>query len=167
MPNHFSKNKTQALPIMKTNWKDQRNNTNENRDNFIEQMLEAAEYKRKIDHENQELTIWFMEDDGKGCKVSMYYTFGSCTITIENFRFDTKGTSTSHKFSSNGFSALVHKHFLTQEDLEQQRMFEQEKQVREDELKTKHKIGNCGGTFKCKICYSDASRHQTLCGYGT
>lgn len=166
MPNHYLMTITPTLPDMKRNWKGP-NNTNENRDNFFEQMLEAAEYKREFDFETEQLTIWFMEDDGKGRKVSMYYTFGSCTITIENFRFATKGTSTSHKFSQDGFSALVRKHFLTQEDLEQQRMFEQEKQVREDELKTKHKLGSCGGTFKCKTCYSAASSHQITHGYGT
>lgn len=166
MPSHYSMNKIPTLPRMKTNWKGG-NNTNENRDDFFKQMLEAAEYKREFDFETEQLTIWFMEDDGKGRKVSMYYTFGSCTITIENFRFATKGTSTSHKFNSDGFSALVCEHFLTQEDLEQQRVFKQEKQVREDELKTKHELGSCGGTFKCKTCYSAASSHQITHGYGT
>lgn len=163
MPNHFSKNKTQTLPIMKTNWKSN-DNTNENRNDFFEQMHRTAEYSREIDHENERITIWFMTHSGDWCAVSMYYRFGIgySTITIENAI-----SKSCHKFSSEGFSASVRNRFLTPEDDEQQRIFNQEKQKREDDLQTKHKLGTCGGTFNCKICYSDASRHQILHGYGT
>ena len=154
MPNHCSMNTTPTLPRMETNWKSKTNNTKENCEDYFRQMLEAAEYKREFDFNNRELHIWFMTADGNECKVSMHYALGSCTITIENFRFGRKGTSKSHKFSPDGFSASVYENFLTLEDLKQQRMFEQEKERQDDALKKAHQLKprQCGGVGICKRC---------------
>jgi hypothetical protein len=146
-------NTTPTLPRMETNCKGE-NNTNENRNKFFREMLEAAEYKREFDFENRDLHIWFMMADGKGCKVSMHYTPGSHFINIEYFRSKTTEKIESHKFSPDGFLASVYKNFLTPEDLKQQRMFEQEKERQDDDLINAHQLKprQCGGVGTCKHC---------------
>ena len=156
---------------MKTNWKGG-NNTNENRDDFFRKMRETSEYKREFNPRIGELTIWFVTTlDEESCKVSMYNTFGSCTIHIEHFRLNQKFKSEIHRFHTTGFefAALVNAYLLKEEDLEQQRVFKEQDELRKQALKDAHnsKPQRCAGVFLCEYCDLEARRRQATCNYGT
>ena len=169
MSNHYLKSITENLPVMQTNWKGGRHNTNDNRDDFLKRISETSEYKREFNPQTGELTIWFVRPDDNGCKVSMCNTVGSCTIHIQYFTLGEHLSRGCHEFNPLGFSASVNAYLLTPEDLEQQRAFEQQEQERKDALKKAHYSSprTCAGVFRCEYCDSEARWHQLTCGYGT
>jgi hypothetical protein len=165
MPNHYSKNTTGELPCMKKNWKGGKNNTNENRDNFLNQMRETPEYRRKFNPRTGKLKIWFVMPDDNGRKIILWNTRGSCTITIECFSLGKKLSRVCHEFNPLGFSYMVNAFLLTPEDLEQQRAFEQQEQDRKDALKRAHYSSpqTCGGVDKrCEHCINETI-HDEIC----
>ena len=170
MPNHYLKSITENLPVMQTNWKGGRHNTNNNCKDFFKKLCETPEYKRMFDPKTGELTIWFVRSDDTGCKVSMCNTVGSCTIHIQYFTLGVQLSGGCHEFNPLGFSALVNAYLLTPDDLEQQRAFQQLEQERNDALKKAHYSSpqTCGGVDnKCDHCRSDVRWHQQFHGDGT
>lgn len=144
MPNHFNQDKTDELPVMKKSPISLENNTDNNRDNFLEKIRETPQYKKVFDPKTGKLEIWFVMSNDNGCKITLWNTEGSCTIRIKYFSSDTLLRHELHKFNPFGFSESVNKHLLTQEDLEKQRVFRQQEQEREDALKKAHySFRNC------------------------
>jgi len=166
MPNHHSQQRTEKLPQMKTVYTS-KNNTNRNREDYLNQMRITPEYKREVDLTTGVITIWYMRTDDYGIKVTTSNAEGSCTIEIKHFHLDEQLGSESHEFHPLGFSASVTAHLLTPEDLEQQRAFRQQQQERKDALKKAHYSSpkTCAGVFRCEYCDSEARWHQASCGY--
>ena len=162
MPNHYSQTKIDTLPEMKTSLYTSKNNTNANRDDYLDQMRKKPEYKRVFDHRTGELTIWYVRPDDVGIKVTTSNTERSCTITIEHFCLGEKLTRKCHEFHPLGFSASVNTYLLTPEDLEQQRAFRQQQQERKDALKQAHNSipKTCGGDRECEHCQYEKRQHE-------
>lgn len=151
---------------MKTNWKGG-NNTNENLRDFIQQLKETPQYLMTFDYETGEVEIWFMLNDGRECKVSMYNTIGSCTIYIDHILSGQILSSERHIFHPFGFSLSVNS-LLTQEDLEKQIAFRDQEKLRREALKKAHDAGKCPGCWeRCIYCKSAEQWYQATCGYGT
>jgi len=138
MPNHHSRNTTDILPTMTCSWKTSRNNTNHNRDDFLDKASKTPEYKRVFNHETGKLTIWFVKPNDIGIKVETSNTVGSCTIVIQHFSLGKELSRDFHEFHPLGFSESVSTYLLTPEDLEQQRAFRQQEQERKDALERAH-----------------------------
>ena len=163
---HHLKNRVSSFPVMETNWKGG-NNTNENLRDFIQKLKKTPQYLMTFDYETGEVQIWFMLNDGRECKVSMYNKIDSRTIYIEHILSGQILSRESHIFNPFIFSLLVNS-LLTLDDLEKQIAFrDQEKLCRED-LKKVHDAGKCGRCWEiCEYCKSEARWHQILHGYGT
>jgi hypothetical protein len=162
MSNHYSQTKTDGLPEMKTSPYTSRNNTNVNRDDYLDQMRKTHEYKRVFIPETGELTIWYVRQDDVGIKVTTSNTEHYCTITIEHFCLGEKLTRKCHEFHPLGFSASVNTYLLTPEDLEQQRAFRQQEQERKDALERAHnsRPKTCGGVRECEHCKDEKRHHE-------
>ena len=167
MSNHHSKNVINKFPDISINWKRGKHNTNKTRDDFIEEMRKTLEYKREFNYRTGKLEIWFKRDDGFICKITIWNKFGYSTIVIEHFSLDKKLSEESHKFNPLGFSDSVNTYLLTPEDLEQQRVFEEQEKIRKEVLEIAHDAGKCGGVDNCKYCYSSAVTRQIIDRHGT
>jgi hypothetical protein len=164
---HHFRNKVSSFPVMKTNWKSDRNNTYNNLRDFIQQLKETPQYLMTFDYETGEVQIWFMLNDGRECKVSMYNTINSCTIYIEHILSGQILSSESHYFSPFRFSLFVNS-LLTADDIEKQIAFRDQEKLRREALKKAHDAEKCGCcSERCDYCKSEARRHQILHGYGT
>ncbi len=145
------RNIVSSFPVMETNWKGG-NNTDKNLHDFIQKLKETPQYLMTFDYETGEVEIWFMLNDGRECKVSMYNTDGSCTIYIERILSGKILSSESHKFNPFGFSLSVNS-LLTPEDLEKQIAFRDQEKLREDVLERAHNSEKC--VVDCKYCKYD------------
>jgi len=155
---------------METNWKSDLNNTNANLRKFIEDLKKTPQYLQTFEYETGKIEIWFVLDDGRECKVSMYNTDGSCCIYIYYISSSGQISSReSHKFNPFGFQLLVNS-LLRPEDLEKQIALRNQETLRREELKKAHDSfpKKCGGSWeRCEFCASDARHHQITHGYGT
>ena len=160
VPADNSMNIVENFPFMKSNGRG--NNTNQNRDKFLEEMSITPEYKREFDYKTGLLEIWFVRKDDFGCRVSMYNKEGSRSIGIQYFSLGEKLDNELHEFNPLGFSESVNKHLLTPEDLEQQRAFRQQQQERKDALKQAHNSipKTCGGDRECEHCQYEKRQHE-------
>ena len=164
---HHFKNTVPKFPVMKTNWKSDRNNTNNNLRDFIQELKETPQYLMIFDDKTGKVEIWFMLNDDRECKVSMYNTYGSCTIYIEHILSGQILSSESHKFNPFGFSLSVNS-LLTPEDLEKQIAYRDKEELRREAQKKAHDARKCAGcSERCEYCKSDEQWHQVTGGYGT
>jgi hypothetical protein len=169
MPNHYSKNITQVLPVMLGAPKYGANNTNNNRDKFFRNVSETPEYKRRFDPKTGQLEIWFVMSNDNGCKITLWNTVGSCTIEIKCFCLGEPLSIESYAFNPLRFSSAVNQYLLTEEDLAEQRRLITQEQERNDALKKAHDSSpqTCGGVNRCDHCKSYARRYQQFHGFGT
>jgi hypothetical protein len=146
MSTHNSRKKTESLPVIPQHWKSG-NNTNENLIAGLTSMRKSLEYKRSFDPKTGKLVIWYMMSDDNGCKITLWNTSGSCTIEIKYFCLDETIRSVTHTFHPLAFSSAVNQYLLTEEDLEQQRAFQQQEQDRKEAIKKAHNSSpkTCGG----------------------
>ena len=168
MSTHFSREKTEILPVIQQNWKSG-NNTNENLFSGLTSMRKSLEYKRNFDPKTGKLVIWYMMSDDNGCKITLWNTSGSCTIEIKYFCLDETIRFVTHTFHPLAFSSAVNQYLLTEEDLAEQRRLITQEQERKYALKNAHDSSpqTCGGIDSCDNCKSDARWHQQFHGYGT
>lgn len=159
---HYLKNKTQIFPTMRTNWKDRNNNTNKNLKDFFKQLQEISQYMMIFDHETGKLDIWYFGPYSQEYKVSMYNTSGARTVEIRYFFSGLEVRSECHGFNPFGFSALVNKYFLTQNELDKQKLVKQQEPKHEEVLERKHNLipQTCGGVDKCKHCQDEESYNK-------
>jgi hypothetical protein len=161
---HYLKNKTDLFPKMKKNSNDSKNNTNKNRDDFFKQLKKISQYMMIFDHEIGKLDIWYFGPYSQEYKVSMYNTFGSRTVEIRYFYSGLEVSLECHQFNPFGFSALVNKYFLTQNELDKQKAFEQQEQERKDALKKAHDSSprTCAGDHRCEHCIDEQRERERL-----
>ena len=161
MSNHYLQNRTDMLPSMPINGNHGSNNTYANRELFLKMITETPQYRREFNCQTGTLDIWFVRPNDTGIKVTIS-NHKSSSITIQNFSLGEQLELEYHKFNPHGFSNWVNTNLLTPEDLEQQREFRQQEQVRQDALREAHDSNpkKCAGYHICKYCSDEQTKRE-------